>query len=83
MRRLDSPPWPYELGHAREFVSMRKVPGADCITAAIVLDDALIGPEDPALMEHGVDEGGLAVVDVGDDRDVSEQRVGDYRTGLY
>ena len=31
----------------------------------------LVGPEGAALPEHGVDEGRLAVVDVGDDRDVA------------
>jgi len=33
--------------------------------------ELLVGPEDAALPEHGVDEGRLAVVDVGDDGDVS------------
>ena len=32
----------------------------------------LVGAEDAALPEHGVDQGGLAVVDVGDDGDVAE-----------
>src|SRR5213592_671530 len=32
----------------------------------------LVLAEDPALSEHPVDEGGLPVVDVGDDRDVSD-----------
>ncbi len=36
-------------------------------------DDLLVGPEGPGLAEHGVDESGLAVVDVGDDRDVAER----------
>ncbi len=34
--------------------------------------DLLVGPEGAGLAEHGVDQGGLAVVDVGDDGDVSE-----------
>ena len=36
------------------------------------LGDSLVGAEDAALAEHGVDEGGLAVVDVGDDGDVAD-----------
>jgi RimJ/RimL family protein N-acetyltransferase len=43
MRWLSSPPWPYELEHARGFIDARMVPHPDFITAAIVLDDALIG----------------------------------------
>ena len=35
------------------------------------LGDGLVGAEGAGLAEHGVDEGGLAVVDVGDDGDVS------------
>ena len=34
--------------------------------------DFLVGAERAGLAQHGVDEGGLAVVDVGDDRDVAE-----------
>ena len=34
--------------------------------------DGLVGAEDVALLEHAVDQRRLAVVDVGDDRDVSE-----------
>jgi hypothetical protein len=34
--------------------------------------DLLIGPEDAALAKHGVDEGGFAVVDVGNDGDVAK-----------
>src|SRR5262249_52617507 len=34
-------------------------------------DDFLIGAENAALAQHGVDEGGLAVVDVRDDCDVA------------
>ena len=46
------------------------------------LDDALVGAEDAALVEQRVNEGGLAVVDVGDDGDVAPERVGDGRAGL-
>ncbi len=35
------------------------------------LDDFLVGAENAALMEHGVDQGGLAVVNVSDDGDVA------------
>src|ERR1700722_7404865 len=35
------------------------------------LDEFLVGAEDAALAEHGVDKGGLAVVDVGDDGDIA------------
>src|SRR5260370_10966989 len=35
------------------------------------LDDGFIGTECAGLLEHGVDEGGFAVVDVGDDGDVA------------
>ena len=35
------------------------------------LDDGFVGAEDAGLPEHGVDEGGFAVVDVGDDGDVA------------
>ena len=38
------------------------------------LDDVLVGAEDAGLPEHGVDQRGLAVVDVGDDGDVSDVR---------
>src|SRR2546425_1078958 len=33
--------------------------------------DGLVLAEEPRLPQHGVDEGGLAVIDVGDDRDVA------------
>ena len=46
------------------------------------LDDTLVGAEDPALMEHRVDQRGLAVVDVRDDGDVAPERVGDTRLGF-
>ena len=36
------------------------------------LDDGFVGAEDAGLLEHGVDEGGLAVVDVGNDGDVAK-----------
>ena len=36
------------------------------------LDEFLVGAEDAALAEHGVDQGGLAVVDVGDDGDIAD-----------
>jgi hypothetical protein len=35
------------------------------------LDDGFVGAEDAGLLEHGVDEGGFAVVDMGDDSDVA------------
>jgi RimJ/RimL family protein N-acetyltransferase len=53
MRWLDSPPWPYKPHHAREFVNLRKLPSAECITAAIVLDGALIGVIDAFLKPRG------------------------------
>ena len=40
------------------------------------LGDGLVRAEDAALPEHRVDQGGLAVVDVGDDGDVPEVRPG-------
>ena len=41
------------------------------------LGDPLVGAEDPALVEHRVDQRRLAVIDVGDDGDVAPERVGD------
>ena len=41
------------------------------------LGHALVGPEDAALMQQGVHQRGLAVVDVGDDGDVAPGGVGD------
>ena len=38
------------------------------------LGHVLVGAEDPRLPQHGVHEGGLAVVDVGDDGDVADVR---------
>ena len=49
VRWLDSPPWPYRPGHAGFFISERNKPNPDFITAAIVLDDALIGMIDAVL----------------------------------
>jgi RimJ/RimL family protein N-acetyltransferase len=43
MRWLSSPPWPYALDDARSFIEMREAPDPEFITAAIVLDSALIG----------------------------------------
>src|SRR5208282_1717210 len=39
------------------------------------LGDGLVVAEGAALAEHGVDQRGLAVVDVGDDSDVADARV--------
>jgi hypothetical protein len=36
------------------------------------LDDLLVSAERPGLAQHRVDQRGLAVVDMGDDRDVAE-----------
>jgi hypothetical protein len=41
------------------------------------LGDALVGAEDAALMEQGVDQRGLAVIDVRDDGDVADGGIGD------
>jgi len=49
IRWLDSPPWPYRSEHARFFIGERSKPNPDFITAAIVLDDALIGMIDAIL----------------------------------
>jgi hypothetical protein len=38
----------------------------------VMLGDGFVGTEGAGLAEHGVDEGGLAVVDVGDDGDVAD-----------
>jgi hypothetical protein len=35
--------------------------------------------ERPGLTQHGVDESGLAVIDVGDDRDVAQRGVEELR----
>ncbi len=37
------------------------------------LGDLLVGAENAALAEHGVDQRGLAMIDVGDDRDVADR----------
>ena len=39
---------------------------------------ALVGAENSALVQQGIDERGLAVVDVGDDRHVASERIGDH-----
>ena len=47
------------------------------------LDDVFVGAEDAALVEHGVHERGLAVVDVRDDGDVANALVLNWgRSGL-
>ena len=47
------------------------------------LGDPLVRAERAALVQQRIDQRGLAVVDVGDDRDVAAQRVGDIRlTGM-
>jgi RimJ/RimL family protein N-acetyltransferase len=43
MRWLSSPPWPYALADAHGFISARRTPNPEFITAAIVLDGAFIG----------------------------------------
>jgi RimJ/RimL family protein N-acetyltransferase len=60
IRWLDSPPWPYTLEHARFFIQERNKPNPDFITAAIVLDDVVIGiidaivkPASAIQREHG------------------------------
>ena len=47
------------------------------------LGDPLVGAEDAALVQQGVDQRGLAVVDVGDDGDVAPQRIGDHSGGFH
>jgi RimJ/RimL family protein N-acetyltransferase len=63
IRWLDAPPWPYAPEHAREFVSRRKSPSADSITAAIVLDGRLIGVIDAVVKpaSHLQSERGYAI----------------------
>ena len=46
------------------------------------LGDLLIGAEGAGLAEHGVDQGGLAVVDVGDDGDIA-YRLGHWSSGSF
>jgi len=60
MRWLSSPPWPYGLADAHAFVNARKAPNPEFITAAIVLDNTLIGiidaiikPASPIQRERG------------------------------
>ena len=55
------------LGHDRDPLLALQVHGVHD-----PLGDGLVGGERAALLEEGVDEGGLAVVDVGDDGDVAE-----------
>ena len=43
IRWLSTPAWPYALQDACSFITARKVPNPDVITAAITLDGALIG----------------------------------------
>ena len=43
----------------------------------------LVGPEGPGLPEHGVDQGGLAVIDVGHDRHVADIGPFLHRAGPY
>ena len=47
------------------------------------LGDGLIGAEGAGLAEHGVDEGGLAVVDVGDDGDVADDAHRNFLISFY
>lgn len=49
IRWLDSPPWPYTQEHACSFIRERGKPDPAFITAAIILDDALIGMIDAIL----------------------------------
>jgi len=44
----------------------------EVVAVHYAIDHPLVGAEDSALMQHRVDERRLAVVDVGDDRDVSK-----------
>ena len=46
------------------------------------LGDALVGPKGPALLQERIDEGGFAVVDVRNDRDVTPKLIRDSRRGL-
>ena len=43
VRWLSAPPWPYAPDDARFFINARKASSPECITAAIILDNALIG----------------------------------------
>ena len=45
------------------------------------LGQRFVGAEDARLTEHVVDEGGLAVVDVGDDGDVADVLSGNHGRG--
>jgi RimJ/RimL family protein N-acetyltransferase len=54
MRFLSSPPWPYAIEDARDFVRARANEGAGTITAAITLDGALIGVTDAIVKPSSV-----------------------------
>jgi hypothetical protein len=41
-----------------------------------------VSAENAALIEHGVDESGLAVIDVGDDGDVADFRIATFHESL-
>jgi RimJ/RimL family protein N-acetyltransferase len=43
VRWLSAPPWPYAVDDARFFINARKASNTEFITAAIILDDAVIG----------------------------------------
>ena len=45
----------------------------DPVSGRDALGDVFIGAEDAALLQHGVDQGSLAVVDVSDDGDIAER----------
>jgi RimJ/RimL family protein N-acetyltransferase len=53
IRWLDSPPWPYAPDDARDYIAARKHNTPDCITAAIALDDRLIGGIDAVFTAAG------------------------------
>jgi RimJ/RimL family protein N-acetyltransferase len=64
MRWLSSPPWPYGLDDARDFIAMRRRPDPDYITAAITRDgdfigsvDAIIKPASSVQRERGYSVG--------------------------
>ena len=44
------------------------------------LGDPFVREKDAALAQQAIDERRLAVIDVGDDRDVAAQQIGDRRT---
>ena len=57
------------LGADRDALLLFQVHG---IHQALDLGLSLVGAEGSGLLQKAVDEGGLAVVDVGDDRDISD-----------